>query len=36
LRALAAYRDIARNASDHELAAAAAGRVAQLESAGRH
>ena len=35
-RALAAYRDIARNASDHELAAAAAGRVAQLESAGRH
>jgi len=34
-RALAAYRDIARNASDRELAAAAAGRVAQLESTAR-
>ena len=34
-RALAAYRDIARNANDRELAAAAAGRVTQLESAAR-
>ena len=30
-----AYRDIARNAKDRELAAAAAGRVSQLESAGQ-
>ena len=34
-RAVAAYRDIARNTTDRELAAAAAGRVAQLESATR-
>jgi len=34
-RAMDAYRDIARNAKDRELAAAAAGRVSQLESAGQ-
>ena len=34
-RALAAYRDIMRNTTDRELAAAAAGRVAQLESVTR-
>jgi len=35
-RALAAYRDLIRNANDRELVAAANDRVAQLEAQGRH
>jgi tetratricopeptide (TPR) repeat protein len=34
VRAMAAYRDIAQNSKDNELAAAAAGRASQLESRG--